>query len=351
MIPQDDQNSIDMIRESAQGLADRRDLKRVRALRYTPHGFDRTIWRQMCDMGWPALRLAEEQGGIGLSMQAYCALAGELGAALVPEPLIGAVISAAMLTGDALKDHLSGERIVLPAWQDRRDTLEPERPLKMAGGKVSARKLFVPMAAGADDFLLIGNGQAVLVAADAPGVSIDAKPTQDGGHFAVVTFETEASAIAVDPAPVLAEATLATSAYLLGLMDAALERTVDYLKTRVQFGKKIGSFQVLQHMAVDLKLQVELTRTSIEDAAARWDRDGAVPRSYAAVSRAKARASQAAMQVARDAIQLHGGIGFTDEHDIGLYLRKAMVVAPQFGSAKAHRARYAQIRPVAGQEA
>jgi alkylation response protein AidB-like acyl-CoA dehydrogenase len=129
-------------------------------------------------------------------------------------------------------------------------------------------------------------------------------------------------------------------------MDAAVGMTVDYLKTRVQFGKVIGSFQALQHMAIDAKLEVELTRASVEDAALQWDRSGPTDASYAAVSRAKARASAAALKVTRDAVQMHGGIGCTDDHDIGLYLRKAMVVSAQFGSAKAHRARFAALAPV-----
>ena len=165
--------------------------------------------------------------------------------------------------------------------------------------------------------------------------------------MATVVFENaEAMAIDVNPAPALAEATLATSAYLLGLMDAALEMTVDYLKTRVQFGRTISNFQVLQHMAVDLKLETQVTRASVEDAALRWDRYGPTPETYAAVSRTKARASQAALKLTRDVIQLHGGIGFTDEHDIGLYLRKTIVTGAQFGSADCHRANYARLKPL-----
>ena len=126
-------------------------------------------------------------------------------------------------------------------------------------------------------------------------------------------------------------------------MDAALARTLDYLHTRTQFGVPIGSFQSLQHRAVDVKLQIALTRASVEEAATVLDRGAAAPARAAAVSRAKARASEAAMLVTRHAIQLHGGVGYTDEHDIGLYLRKAMVVAPSCGMAAAHRARWAEL--------
>lgn len=348
MIPDDILSSMDMVRGSARGIASHGDLTRIRKLRHSSPGFDRAVWREMCAMGWPALRLPDAKGGVGLGALPYCALAEEMGRGLVPEPLVPAVLAAALLEGEALAAHLSGERLVLPAWQDGRNALGPEGPLAIDGDRVTATKHFVPSAGGADDFLVVGSDRAVLVAADAPGVRVAAKETQDGGTVASVTFDgVSGTVLAADPAPALAEAALATSAYLLGLMDAALEMTVAYLKTRVQFGRPIGSFQILQHMAVDLRLEVELTRASVEEAAFLWDCDGATPAGSAAVSRAKARASQAALKITRDVIQLHGGIGFTDEHDIGLFLRKAMVTAPQFGGADRHRANFARLKPLA----
>ena len=341
-----DTASIEIIRQSAEGLADRSDLKRIRHLRYKLPGFDKTTWRSMCELGWPAIRVAEERGGIGLGLSPYCALAQVLGAALVPEPVIGAVLCSSLLDGEALADHLAGTSLVLPAWQDSRDAAGPTQDVRVEGGKLHGRKHYVAMAAGADAFLIIGGTSSWLVDATAPGVKIDILETQDGGHFGVVTLEgAKGRQIAGNSSAALAEACLATSSFLLGMMDAAVARTIDYLGTRVQFGKVIGTFQALQHRAVEMKLQVELTRASVEDAAARWDRDSAGPASFAAVSRAKARAARAAMIVTRHAIQLHGGIGFTDEHDIGLYLRKAMVLTPQFGSAALHSARFAQLVP------
>lgn len=352
MIDADTQSSIDMIRESARGLVPAGDLSRIRKLRYTNPGFDRAVWRQMCELGWPALRLPEEKGGVGIGLLPYCALAEELGRGLVPEPLIPAVLAASLLKDEALAGHLAGKTLVIPAWQDARDSLAPQDDPAIAGGKVTARKLYVPLAAGADAFLVVGASRSVLVAADAAGatgatgVAVAASETQDGGHVAAIRFEAAPGlVIAADPRPALAEATLATAAYLLGLMDVALDMTVAYLKTRMQFGRTIGSFQILQHMAVDLRLEIEVTRASIEAAALQWDREGPVPAAFASVSRAKARASASALKVGRDCVQLHGGIGFTDEHDIGLFLRKAMVAAAQFGGASAHRAEFARLKP------
>lgn len=347
MIDADTRSSMEMIRDSAGAIVTKGDLTRIRRLRYDLPGFDKAVWREICALGWPGLRLSEEKGGVELGTLPYCALAEELGRGLVPEPLIPATLAASLLEGGALEAHLSGERLVLPAWQDSRKALLPDGPLRIRNGAVTTRKLNVIGAAGADDFLVIGTDGVALVAADAPGVTVTPLGTQDGGHVAQVNFDlAPANVVACDPVPALTEAALASAAYLLGVIDASISLTTDYLKTRVQFGKTIGQFQILQHMAVDLKLEAEVARASVEAAAEAWDRDGATTETRAAISRAKARASDAALKVTRDCVQLHGGIGFTDEHDIGLYLRKAMVLASQFGSASAHRALFLDLKPI-----
>ena len=117
-----------MIRDSAAGIAPRKgDLKRIRALRFTEPGFDRAAWRKMCDMGWLGLRVAEDNGGSGLGVRELCGLAEELGAGLVPEPLIPAAMAAALLPPDHLAEVLSGDRIVLPAWQEQPNSLALSR--------------------------------------------------------------------------------------------------------------------------------------------------------------------------------------------------------------------------------
>lgn len=346
MIPEDVLSSMEMIRDSARGITGQ-DLTRIRKLRYTSPGFDRAVWTEICALGWPALRLPEDKGGVGLGLLSYVALAEEAGRALLPEPLIPAVLASALLDGAALESHIAGERLVIPAWQEAHGALEPSGNPMIHDGKVTASRIHVPIAAGADAFLVVGTSQSALVAADAPGVAIAPEQTQDGGHVATLRLEdAPCTVIGADPCPALAEAALATAAYLLGLMEGALDITVAYLKQRVQFGKTIGQFQILQHMAVDAKLEIEVSRASIEQAALQWDVKGPTPSAQAAISRAKARASAAAMKVTRDCVQLHGGIGFTDEHDIGLYLRKAMVEAPRFGGSPQHRARFSRLKPV-----
>ncbi len=330
---------VEMIRDSAGAVAPRGGaLTRIRALRFTRPGFDRAVWRQMAEMGWVGLRVPEDQGGTGLGMAEYCALAEELGRGLVPEPLVAGVLSAALLAacGDAtgLEALLAGDALPLTAWQERADTLK-------APGTPDAPRLFIPMAAGATGFLLPVQEDSTLAlhAAEAAPEIIE---TQDGGHYGTVapggtrigTLPVAALEQALD------EAALANAAMLLGVMERSFAMTLDYLRTRQQFGKPIGSFQALQHRAVDLQIQVTLTRASVEAAAATLDAGARPAARRAAVSRAKVRAAEAALLVTREAVQMHGAIGYTDEYDVGLYLRKAMVLANQFGSAALHRRRF-----------
>jgi alkylation response protein AidB-like acyl-CoA dehydrogenase len=344
---EDRSESIRMIRDSAAAVAPREgDLRRIRALRFKSPGFDRQVWQQMCDLGWTGLRLPEASGGSALGASEFCALAEELGWALAPEPLIQTALAAALLPPDHAAELISGRRLVLPAWQERPNSLALHGDVTLNGDRLTGIKRFIPLAAGADAFLVTIEGAVALVAANAPGLTLQTEPTQDGGHFGTLTLaDTPAEIFPADPIPALEEATLATAAYLLGVMDHAFAITLDYLKTRQQFGRPIGSFQSLQHRAADLKIQIALTRASVDSAAATIDSQAPAALKQAAVSRAKARASDAAMLVTRQAIQLHGGVGYADEHDIGLFLRRAMVLSNLHGSSALHRARFLALSP------
>jgi alkylation response protein AidB-like acyl-CoA dehydrogenase len=336
--------NVAMLRDSAAAVVPTGgDLRRIRALRFQQPGFDPAIWRTMGDMGWLGLRVPEADGGSGLGMAELCALAEKLGSGLAPEPFVPGVMAATLLPRPAVLD---GSKIVLPAWQEAPDTLTPGHETILADGKVTGTKLFVPMAGGADAFLVCTGAGMALVDAHAPGVTVELAATQDGGSFGTIRFENAAAEpIPGDPADAIEEAVLATAATLLGVMESCFALTLDYLRTRKQFGKPIGSFQALQHRAADLKLQIALSRASIESAAATLDSGASIQARRVAVSRAKARAADAAMLVTRQSIQLHGGIGYTDEYDAGLYLRRVMVLANSFGSSRLHRARFAALSP------
>ena len=196
--------------------------------------------------------------------------------------------------------------------------------------------------------LLLSNAASqglALVERDADGVELLCEATQDGAHLARLRFrDAPARWLSGEVTEqVLDEAGLACAAYLVGLMDGAFERTLEYLKVRRQFGREIGSFQALQHRMVDLRIQIELSRAMVEQAAAAIDAGASESERQRQVSSARVRASEAALLVTRQAIQLHGGIGYTDEADIGLFLRRAMVLLNAHGSLAFHKARYAAL--------
>ena len=190
-----------------------------------------------------------------------------------------------------------------------------------------------------------------LVARDTRGLSVTAQRRIDSRGAALVALD----GVEVDEGSVLGgvgegapllervidRAMVALSAEMLGAMGAALERTLDYLKSRVQFGVAIGSFQALKHRAARMFIEVELAR-SLVMAAARASDEG-LPEAKLLVSAAKARCSDALMLLANEAIQMHGGIGMTDEHDIGFFLKRARVAELTFGDAAFHRQRFAEL--------
>ena len=338
-LDEDRLEGLRLLVESAAGITSRDgDLKKVRALRFTRPGIDRARWAEIAAMGWLGLRLPEEAGGIGLGMAEYAALAVEVGAALLPEPLIEAELALDLMGQNAPAEAIAGDLLVLPAWQDGPEGLTVAGGITEAGGRISAKRAFVPMAEAADAFLIAGPDACFLVDGKAPGLRVTSEDTLDGGHTGMLTLDNvEAKRLPAPDLKAFEAAALATTAALLGIMERAFAITLDYLKTRVQFGQPIGNFQALQHRAVDLEIEIGLTRAALRDAVAALDAEEDCRR---IVSRAKARAADAAMLVTRQAVQLHGAIGYTDEADIGLFLRRAMILAPRYGNAAFHRKRY-----------
>ncbi|MDP3400833.1 MAG: acyl-CoA dehydrogenase family protein [Brevundimonas sp.] len=341
----DQEESLRLVRDSAGGIAPRTgDFKRIRELRSSQAGFDRKMWTQMADLGWLSARLPEAEGGLGLGMAGFCAIAAELGQALAPEPFCSAAAVVGLLPADLRERALTGELLVIPAWQETPGGPHIGTGVRLVDGKVSGRKILVSDAAGADAFLASTDAGLAFVDAGADGVHIDSRVRQDGGHFSVVTFD-EAPATPIEGRleEALEDMTLATSAYLLGAAERAFAMTLDYLSIRKQFGRLIGSFQVLQHRCVDMKIQIELGRAVLNEAIAVTDEGGSARERRVTVSRAKARISDLALLVSRESIQMHGAIGVTEEHDIGLFCRKALALYNQYGTARWHRARYLEL--------
>lgn len=336
--------SIRLICDSAKFIASPERIAKVRAQRYGLPGVCRDDWKAAAELGWLGMRVAEARGGSGFGVPELCALAECLGAGLVAEPLLQAIAIAPLAPDDWLARIISGEVIVLPAWSETRGITRDDFEARVSAAKLNGRKVYVPMAAAADAFLVATRDGLAIATRSAAGLTLTTDLLQDGGHFGSLNFkDTPVERVNADFEAAREEITLAFSAYLLGVMQRAFAIASEYLGVRRQFGKPIGSFQALQHRMVDLYIQIELTRASVQQAAITLEGTASVAAKQCAVSRAKARASDAAMFVTRQAVQLHGGIGYTDECDVGLYLRKAMVMAGIHGTAAQHRARFARL--------
>lgn len=362
----------DMLRASvADFVARGTDIARVRRLRGTPQEYDRGIWRQMAELGWLGIAVPEEYGGMGLGVREAAIVAEGLALALAPEPYTASAVLAAgtlaacdnaALKAALLPSFVSGERILSLAWQESPGELDGSHVALAAtpfegGYRLNGTKRYIPGAAGADVFIVAARaGEGLVLAcvdANAAGVEVDLEPIADGRHFgtlaltdAVVPRERvaatgKAAADALERA--LDHARAVAGAELHGIMGRALDMSVDYMKTRVQFGKPIGSFQALQHRAVDLYIQRELASAALDDALRDLAADPQADRRAAIASRVKARCSEAGVRICREAIQIHGAIGFTDEYDVGLYLKRALVLAAWLGTTTQHRRRYAQL--------
>ena len=347
------------------------DIARVRKLRGTAAEYDRTVWKKMADLGWLGILVPESYGGLGLGLSEMAIVAKGLARTLAPEPLCGAAVLAAtaLIAGDneALKRGelprlAAGDMLPALAWQEHPGELDPAvagctaTPFE-GGFKLSGVKRFINGSAQADAFIVSARAGADLVLLWLPrataGVRLELETLADGRAFGTLALEdalvprahvvasgtvaAAALAVAFDRANAIAAAELA------GVLERALEMSLDYIKTRVQFGKPIGSFQALQHRAVDLHIHQEVARAVLEESLAALDRGPDPAARAAAASRLKARCADAALKVTREAIQLHGAIGFTDDYDAGLYLKRAMTLAAWLGGATWHRRRYARL--------
>ncbi len=344
------------------------DIGRVRRLRGDPAEYDRTVWRTMAELGWLGALVPEQHGGLGLGLAEAALIAEGLARGLAPEPYTAVAVLAveALLGGDNeefKREYLPrvADGSVLPvlAWQEHAGELDAAkvgtRAAPFEGGwRVTGTKRFVAGAAGADAFVVSAATEPGLalfwVERGIPGVAVSLEPLADGRHFATLELNdvvlprdrmVASDAVAGDAmARAIDHAAVICSAELLGAMTRALDMSLDYMRTRVQFGKPIGSFQALQHRAVDLHIQRELASAVVDEALATLDRRPDVATRAMLASRAKARSADAGLRITREAIQIHGAIGFTDEYDAGLYLKRVMVLAAWLGNASWHRRRY-----------
>ncbi len=361
-----------MLRDSVADFVKRgTDIRRVRRLRDTQPGFERPVWQQMADFGWLGILVPEQYGGLGLGCTEMAIVAAGTAGALTPEPLTAAAVLAGgtIARGDneALKCELlealvAGASIPALAWQEQAGSLEVgaaatrAEPFE-AAIKLNGSKSFVAGAAGADGFVVSAQARDGLalywVPASTNGLMLDLQPLADGRMTGMLKLQDvvvpknhllASSACAAEAMRGAVDTTLVmASAEMSGVMGRALDMSVDYMKTRVQFGKPIGSFQALAHRAVDLHIQRELSSAVLHDAVALFDAGATGARRGAMASRVKARCAEAGLRITREAIQIHGAIGFTDEYDAGLFLKRALTISAWLGNAALHRRRYAEL--------
>jgi 3-oxochol-4-en-24-oyl-CoA dehydrogenase len=349
-----------LLRDSAARFAAAAGPRIARGFRGRSPSFEPARLREAGDLGWLGMLVPESNGGLGLGLTELSLVLQQAGRSLVCEPIgFGAICAAALASGTkphpVLEQAMSGAALIVPALQEDAHDSDPSAPrARLVGSRgslrISGRKMFV-CADGADGFLVnaLGPDGPVLcyVARGAQNCTLTATPTVDGRNLATLDLA-NSPADPIHPHPSARNAVealyhlalVALSAELLGVMERALEVTIDYLRIRKQFGKPIGSFQALQHQAVNVYIRAETVRSLVFQIAANNSALNIDPALAAAL---KAKASEDALAVTQTCIQLHGAIGFTDEHDIGLYLKRAMLLSSLFGNAAAQRRRYAAV--------
>ncbi|MDE2466563.1 MAG: acyl-CoA/acyl-ACP dehydrogenase [Alphaproteobacteria bacterium] len=336
--------------------------------------FDRALWRQMCEMGWAGILIPENYGGSGLDYLSIGLVLEETGRTLTASPLLSTALVATAALLQAGNDRQKAEWLPKFAVGEALGALAvdegahhaPQRAALTArksgsGFVLNGSKSFVVDGATAD--LLIVAARTSSQAGDTRGVTLFLVP---GNHPAVARTRLRmvdsraAARIELRDLEVGADAVLGQVDEGFGVLDAVLDRaraglsaemlghaaqsfevTLDYLKTRTQFGQLIGSFQALQHRAAKMYTELELTRSCVEAALIAIDRGS--DEVAALCSLAKARAGDLVHVVSNEMVQMHGGIGMTDAHDAGLYLKRARVSEATYGSPAFHRDRYARL--------
>ncbi len=363
----------EMLRDAAKRfLADNCSTKFVRQMMADATAHDPAFWQKLVQQGWPGLLIPEQYGGAHGTFLDMTVIVEELGKALAPGPFFAAALMGvpALLEGgsDALKKEFLPKiaegkfipTVAIAEASGRFDAggIELKAAKKGSGYTLNGEKFFVPDAHVADAIIVAArtggageNGITLLcVPSNAPGLSITQLKTVDMTRRMCHLKLDNVAADTVIGTPdngwavlrrVLDVATSALSTEMVGTAQKSLDIAVDYAKTRVQFGKPIGSFQAVKHKCVDMMVAVENARSLAYYAA--WTVDERVPEAQSAVPMAKAYASDMAKNVTSESIQVHGGIGFTWEHDCHLYHRRALAGEANLGNAPIHRETVARV--------
>ena len=356
---------------------DRSPVSRVRSLRDDgdPDGFSRSLWREMAELGWVGIPFPESVGGADLGLAELALVLEGLGRKLAPEPFLSGVLlgGQALLLGGSpaqqekwLPKLVEGEWWVTLAYQERSSrydlrTVATRAEAAGAGWRLNGEKIQVLDAHSADLIMVAARTAGeerdaagitlFAIPRDAAGLRLEPQRRVDSRSAALVCLDGVAASaddiIGTEGEGgdllerVVDRATVGLCAEMLGAMSEAFERTLTYLKQREQFGVPIGSFQALKHRAAEQFIEIELCRSAVMAAARAVDAgQNDAPK---LVSLAKARCSDTAILVANESVQMHGGIGMSDEHEIGFYLKRARAAELTFGDAAFHRDRWARL--------
>jgi alkylation response protein AidB-like acyl-CoA dehydrogenase len=351
-------------------------VTRLRAMRPDPVGYSKEVWKKMGELGWLGILLPESLGGFGGTFVDAALIIEKLGTTLVPEPYVASLVLAGStvlsLGSDGQKKRwleplATGDLSLALAYGERESRFDPFRIATRAekagsGYRLTGEKVFVLNGHAADAIVVSartsgspGDRQGVGAFVVDPGMrGLTVRPikTMDGHHAAMLTFDgvevaadrvlgaEGGAAEALEKALDLGAA--AACAEAVGIMQTVLTMTRDYLCTREQFGVRIGTFQALQHRCVDMFIETELARSASMMASIKVDDPDEIERK-SAISAAKAQVAVSGRFVTQQAIQLHGGIGITDEHDVGLYFKRMHVLNTLFGDEEHHLARFASL--------
>jgi len=368
----------ELIAKTARDFVDEQSpISRFRELRDSrdPVGFSKELWQEMAELGWVGIPFPEAMGGAGMGFADLVLVLEALGRNLAPEPFISCVAMAgqALLLGGSEEQQqawipglVEGSKLVSLAYLEDGSRFDLNRVAtraeqKNGGFALRGQKIQVLDGHVADAFVVSarnagGDADAegislFLVPADAAGVTVTRQTRVDSRGAALVAFdgvEVPADAVLGEvgaAAPLLERvidrATVALGAEMLGGMSKAFELTLDYLKERKQFGVPIGSFQALKHRAARVFIEIELSRSTVMAASRAIDEESEDLQKLVSVM--KARCSEAYILTANEGIQMFGGVGTTDEYDIGFYLKRARAAELTFGDAAWHRDRWARL--------
>ena len=330
----DDQQAIK--RTAKDLLADRVKLERVRELADAGE-YDETVWKELCELGWPGIFIEEQYGGQGLGVVELVILMEELGYALAPVPFLSNA-AAGLLIQAAGSDEQKERWLPGIASGEQRG----------AGGLLRGDEAkLVPDAEDAAVIVLCGADGVRVVERSA--AEVEPVTTMDSTRrYARVRANGAGEALEGERGPGVGAALVAVSAELAGLAQRAMEMAVEYARDRKQFGRPIGAYQAVSHRCAQMLLETEGARSAAYYGA--WTADAEPSSLEQAASMAKAYASDAGWRVCSSSLQVHGGIGFTWEHDLHFFLKRAKVDALLWGSAAEHRERVAGLSGV-GEEA